>query len=94
MFTPVLCWCCNYILHRGLHIVYFFSVALVIIICPGPLYGYSAPDRCVHCAQTDEGRSGRAVKRRRHEYGHHRDGAYRCADLQRPCDAVGQAFRL
>ena len=34
MFTPVLCWCCNYILHRGLHIVYFFSVALVIIICP------------------------------------------------------------
>lgn len=56
--------------------------------------GHSAPDRCVHCAQTDEGRSGRAVKRRRHEYGHHRDGAYRCTDLQRPCDAVGQAFRL
>lgn len=36
MFTPVLCWCCNYILHRGLHIVYFFSVALVIIICQDP----------------------------------------------------------
>lgn len=36
MFTPVLCWYCNYILHRGLHIVYFFSVALVIIICRVP----------------------------------------------------------
>ena len=32
MFTSVLCLVCNYILHDGLHIVYFFSVALVIII--------------------------------------------------------------
>lgn len=35
MFTSVLCLVCNYILHDGLHIVYFFSVALVIIIYRG-----------------------------------------------------------
>ena len=39
MLTSCICWCSNYIVHQGLHIVssYFQGVALHIITSPIPL---------------------------------------------------------